>query len=66
MKSYMDKVEKYIPKKYRNAVQDFYKDDDGVWLELKKEYISTSTETSTIHEFSINDVRKELKTIVKR
>lgn len=64
--SYMKMIEKYIPKKYRFTIEDFYKDFDGVWLELKPDYISTDTEASTIHENSINEVKKKLKTIMPR
>lgn len=58
-------VEKYLPKKYHEAVSDFYKDFDGYWLELKNGFISTSTGCQTIHELNLADVKKEFKTIVK-
>ena len=29
-----DRINKYIPKKYREMVYDFYPDDDGWWIEL--------------------------------
>lgn len=57
-------IEKYIPKKYRHTIESFYKDIDGVWLDLKEGYISTTTESTSIHEDTINQVRKELKTII--
>lgn len=43
-------VEKYIPQKYRPYVEEFWKDIDGCWLNLRDDYISTTTEASTIHE----------------
>ncbi|HDC7602914.1 TPA: hypothetical protein O8991_002647 [Staphylococcus aureus] len=57
-------IEKYVPKKYQHCVNDFYKDIDGYWLELKTDYISTTTQTHTIHELNINDLKKEFKTII--
>ncbi|MBF7018246.1 hypothetical protein [Staphylococcus durrellii] len=57
-------VEKYIPQKYRPYVEEFWKDIDGCWLNLKDDYISTTTEASTIHENSIKEVKKCLKTIM--
>ncbi|QXN79082.1 hypothetical protein KVY09_12545 (plasmid) [Staphylococcus haemolyticus] len=57
-------IEKYVPKKYQHCVSDFYKDIDGYWLELKTDYISTTTQTHTIHELNINDLKKEFKTII--
>lgn len=56
-------IEKYAPKKYHEAITDIYKDMDGWWVELKPEYVSTSTGTSTIHEFTVADMKKEFKTI---
>lgn len=57
-------IDKYIPKKHQNKIEDFYRDIDGCWLELKPNYVSTNTGASTIHEDSIKDVKKQLKTIV--
>lgn len=57
-------IEKYLPKKYHHCVADFYKDIDGYWLELKNDFISTTTQTHTIHEMTLSDLRKEFKTIV--
>ncbi len=57
-------IDKYIPKKYRHCIEDFYKDIDGVWLNLKEGYISTTTEATSIHEDTINQVRKQLKSII--
>ncbi len=61
-----NKYMKYVPKKYQAAIKDIYKDIDGYWVELHAEYISTTTQVSTIHEYSLNDIRKQFKTIVKR
>lgn len=57
-------IEKYIPKKHQHKVTDFYKDIDGCWLDLHSDYISALTESSSIHEDTINQVKKQLKTIV--
>lgn len=57
-------IDKYVPKKYHRCIDDYYKDIDGYWLELKEEYISTSTGTHTIHELTIKDLKQELKNIV--
>lgn len=59
-------VDKYIPKKHKNKIVDFYRDSDGCWLELDSNYISVDTETSTIHENTIADIKKKLKTIICR
>lgn len=56
-------IEKYVPKKYQNMIQDFYKDMDGYWITLKEGYISESTGTETIHEYTLSDLRKQYKTI---
>lgn len=58
-------IEKYIPKKYQSAVVDIYKDMDGWWIELSNDFISTSTETHTIHEYTLADLKKQFKTITK-
>lgn len=57
-------IEKYIPKKHQDKVEEFYKDIDGCWLNLKEGYISTDTEATSIHEDTIKDVKSKLKTIV--
>ncbi|RIM48126.1 hypothetical protein BUY22_02065 [Staphylococcus cohnii] len=57
-------IEKYIPKKYRNSIDEFYKDIDGCWLNLKEGYISAENEATSIHEDTIKEVKKKLFTIV--
>lgn len=57
-------IEKYIPKKHQHKVTEFFKDIDGCWLNLSPDYISVTTEATTIHESTINDVKKQLKTII--
>lgn len=57
-------IEKYIPKKYRNSIDEFYKDIDGCWLNLKEGYISAENEATSIHEDTIKKVKKKLFTIV--
>ncbi|MCM5673022.1 hypothetical protein [Staphylococcus hominis] len=56
---------KYVPKKYRDCVLDLYKDIDGYWLILKDGYKSTTTDTPTIHEFTIKELKSALPTIIK-
>lgn len=58
-------IEKYVPKKYHEAINDFYKDIDGYWIDLKNDYESRSTLCQTIHEYTIADIKKELRTIQK-
>jgi len=58
-------IEKYVPKKHQDKIENVDKDMDGVWITLKAGYISTSTETRTIHEDTIAKARKQLKTIVE-
>ena len=58
-------IEKYVPKKYRDAIVDIDKDMDGWWAYLTDDYISTTTECHTIHELTLAEFKKEFKTIVK-
>lgn len=57
-------INKYIPKKHQHKIDDFFKDIDGCWLNLKEGYISVKTESSSLHEDSINEIRKQLNTIL--
>lgn len=57
-------IEKYIPKKYRHTVEEFYKDINGCWLNLNEGYISADNEATSIHEDTIKDVKSKLKTII--
>lgn len=50
-----ESVTKYIPKKYQNFLLEVYRDDDGIWVTLKDEYITTTTESHIIHEYTIKD-----------
>ena len=61
----MNYIEKYVPKKYRDAIVDIDKDMDGWWAYLTDDYISTTTECHTIHELTLAEFKKEFKTIVK-
>lgn len=46
----------YIPKKYKNAVIDFYKDCDGYWLTVGNGYaLEGYYSEQVIHEDSINN-----------
>ncbi|WP_281512310.1 hypothetical protein [Mammaliicoccus vitulinus] len=57
-------IDKYIPKKHQHKVDEFFKDSDGCWLNLKEGYISAHTEATSLHEDTINEVRKQLNTII--
>lgn len=57
-------IEKYIPKKHQHKVDEFFKDIDGVWLNLNYDYISADSESASIHEDTINQVKAKLKTIL--
>lgn len=57
-------IDKYIPKKHQHKIESFYKDIDGCWLNLNENYISIQTESSSIHENTINEVRSLLNTIM--
>lgn len=56
-----------IPKKYRDSIYDFWKDEDGWWIMLKEdsEYIfSGYYSTHTIHEDTKADAIREFKTYI--
>ena len=57
-------IDKYIPKKHQHKIEEFFKDIDGCWLNLVEGYISIKTESTSIHEDSINEIKKQLKTII--
>ena len=48
-------VVKYIPKKYQKFLLEVYRDDDGIWGTLKEDYITITTESHIIHEYTIKD-----------
>lgn len=55
----------YIQKKYKNAVDEFYKDSRGYWLVLNDGYILEDYYTAhVIHEDTINDTLKVLRQCV--
>ncbi len=54
-----------IGKKYESAISEVFKDSDGYWIYLNYGYISTETQCGTIHEYTLADLRKQLKTIRK-
>ena len=57
----------YIPKKYKNAVQEFYKDSCGYWLILNDGYILEDYYGAhVIHEDTINDTLKVLRQCVTK
>lgn len=57
-------IDRYIPKKHQHKIEDFFKDIDGCWLNLKNGYISAQTESTSLHEDTINGVKKQLNTIM--
>ena len=54
-----------IGKKYESAISEVFKDSDGYWIYLNYGYISTETQWGTKHEYTLADLRKQLKTIRK-
>lgn len=57
----------YIPKKYKNAVDEFYKDSRGYWLVLNDGYILEDYYAArVIHEDTINDTLKVLRQCVTK
>ena len=56
----MNYIEKYVPKKYRDAIVDIDKDMDGWWAYLTDDYISTTTECHTIHELTLAEFKKSM------
>lgn len=57
----------YIPKKYKNAVDEFYKDSRGYWLILNDGYILEDYYGAhVIHEDTINDTLKVLRQCVTK
>jgi len=57
----------YIPKKYKNAVQEFYKDSRGYWLILNDGYILEDYYGAhVIHEDTINGTLAVLRQCVTK
>lgn len=52
-----------LPKKYHSIVHDFYYDEDAYWLILKDGYIDPDMGTRTIHEDTIQGIKRVLKTV---
>lgn len=57
----------YIPKKYKNAVDEFYKDSSGYWLILNDGYILEDYYGAhVIHEDTINGTLTVLRQCVTK
>jgi len=57
----------YIPKKYKNAVDEFYKDSRGYWLILNDGYILEDYYgVHVIHEDTINGTLTVLRQCVTK
>ena len=59
---------KYIPQSKAEAVEDTATDIDGYWIWLAEGYSAYDggSDCGTIHEYTITDLRKAIKTIRKR
>ena len=58
---------KCIPKRYRDSIADFYKDEDGWWIVLKesgKYFLDGYYATHTIHEDTKADALREFRTYI--
>lgn len=61
-----ERINKYIPKKYRDYVYEFYKDEDGWWIAITDDCgywfddCGYGTET-IIHEDTLVEAVKEFK-----
>lgn len=57
-----EKLFNQIAKKYQPAIKDIYRDDDGFWCTLNREYkLNGYCSERTIHE----DTMKELKSVLR-
>lgn len=58
---------KYIPEKYADGVSDAFSDSDGYWVWLEKGWVAYDGEPDCwqIHEYTIADLKKAIKTIRK-
>lgn len=61
------KILRIVPKKYKDAVQKAWYDDDGYWIQLKRGYTFDSLgpgENRVVVGDTINDLRSDAKSIV--
>lgn len=66
MKKLDEKIMKYIPKKYRVAIEDTEVCSlDGYWVYLKEGYICTNTESRTCHGQTIKELLQDIRTITQ-
>lgn len=54
---------RYIPERLRPAVIDALSDSDGYWIYLDAEHAAYDGEDRIIHEYSITDLKRAIKTI---
>lgn len=56
---------KYIPRKYHNAISFIDINPDGYWIYLNKGYVSYdgASDCGTIHEYTIDGIKKAVKMI---
>ena len=56
---------RYIPKKYRNMLQDARIESDGYWIYLENGYraYDGGEDCAIIHEYNLADLKAALKTI---
>lgn len=60
-------LEKYVPKKYHVAIEEVEKDLlDGYFIYLTNDYVSSFTENHTISEYTLKEIKAQLKYIVPK
>ena len=59
---------KYVPKSKRAAIEDAWRDSDGIWIVLKDEWNADRMDYNchTIHEDNIADLRWQIAGIRRR
>lgn len=55
----------YIPKKYREGVDNAFSDSDGYWIWLDKDHeaYDGGEDCHMIHEYTIEDIKAAVRTI---
>ena len=66
-RKHSDNLWRYIPKKLLHAVEDVAIDSDGYWIWLAPGYTAYDggSDCMAIHDYTIAEVRKAIKTIRK-
>jgi hypothetical protein len=64
--SHLPKTLDQLCQKKDKYIDEAYKDSDGYWIYLHPEYICGETETLTIHEYTIAELRRSLASIMLR